>query len=116
MRQFETEAALEQTRAAMWRQTLPLDRWPWFECRASLYGNGKLRLHCNNNNVFSDGFGLQKLMADAMHYYHHPDDHAAEKASQWMAAELGWNEQHRGEELDRYWHLSDSYHRPAKSG
>lgn len=50
------------------------------------------------------------------HYYHHPDDHAAEKASQWMAAELGWNEQHRGEELDRYWHLSDSYHRPAKSG
>ncbi len=69
----QTEAALQQTRAAMSRQTLPLDCWPWFECSVSLYGGGKARLHYNNNNVFSDGYGMQKLMADAMHYYRHPE-------------------------------------------
>jgi len=70
------QLALQATRATMSRQILPLDRWPWFDCRISLYvdlrGAHKARLHYNNNNVFSDGFGSQKLMADVMHYYHHP--------------------------------------------
>ncbi|MGZ3241866.1 MAG: AMP-binding protein [Burkholderiaceae bacterium] len=73
----ETEAALLATRAQMSRQILPVDHWPWMDCRISLYGekNGgyKARLHFNNNNIFSDGYGSLKLMADAMHYYHHPD-------------------------------------------
>jgi len=69
----EVEAELQQTRKVMSRQTLPLDRWPWLECRISLYGNSNARVHFNNNNVFVDGYGTQKLLSDALHYYHHPD-------------------------------------------
>jgi len=71
--QDEAEAALLQTRAAMSRQILPVNTWPWLDCRISLYGDGKARLHFNNNNVFSDGYGSQKLLSDTLHIYHHPD-------------------------------------------
>ncbi len=69
----EAESALSETRASMSRQMLPIDRWPWFDCRISLYGEGKARLHFNNNNVFSDGYGSQKLLADVLHYYRFPE-------------------------------------------
>jgi glycerol-3-phosphate dehydrogenase len=48
------------------------------------------------------------LRRTSWHYYHRASDHVAARASQWMAAELGWSEPRRQEELDRYGSLSDS--------
>jgi amino acid adenylation domain-containing protein len=102
----EVEAALRQTRASMSRQTLPLDVWPWFECRVSLYGKDQARIHYNNNNVFSDGYGSQKLMADAMHYYHHPDQPLPELNLSFRDCVLALNKLEQsplGQASQRYW-------------
>lgn len=66
------DAALHATRDALSRRTLPLDRWPWMEVEVSLYGDGQARLHVNNNNFFSDGYGTFKLLADARRLYEQP--------------------------------------------
>jgi glycerol-3-phosphate dehydrogenase len=50
------------------------------------------------------------LRRTSWQHYQHPEDRAAEAASHWMAEELGWNEQRRLAELDRYWSLTDSHH------
>ena len=66
------QRALQDTRRVFSRRTLPLDRWPWFECAISLHGDGQARLHWNNNNFFSDGYGSVKLMDDARRLYDDP--------------------------------------------
>jgi amino acid adenylation domain-containing protein len=68
----QAQRALAQTRERMSRQTLPLDRWPWLACRVTLWGDGKARIHYNNNNFFSDGYGSQKLLADTLRRYRDP--------------------------------------------
>jgi len=67
------EQHLSATRARLSRKTLPLDRWPWFDCELSLYGEGQARLHWNNNNFFSDGYGTFRLLADVRRVYENPD-------------------------------------------
>ena len=68
----EQQHMLLATRAEMSRRTLPLDRWPWFECALSLHGDGQVRLHWNHNNFFGDGYGTARLLADAERLYHEP--------------------------------------------
>ena len=68
----EQQQALQATRSAMARRTLPLDRWPWFEVELSLHGDGRARLHWNHNNFFGDGYGTQRLMAEVQQRYHDP--------------------------------------------
>jgi pyochelin synthetase len=68
----DAQRALAATRARMSRETLPLDRWPWLACRVTLWGDGKARIHYNNNNFFSDGYGSQKLLSDALRRYRDP--------------------------------------------
>lgn len=69
----EAEKALQLTRSLWSRRTLPLDRWPWFECKLSLYGADRVRLHWNNNNFFSDGYGTFRLLADVQRLYDDPE-------------------------------------------
>ncbi len=64
---------LQARREALSRRTLPLDRWPWFDCEISLHGDGQARLHVNHNTVFGDGYAAMRLLADAQHLHDHPD-------------------------------------------
>jgi glycerol-3-phosphate dehydrogenase len=41
------------------------------------------------------------LRRTSWHYYYRASDQVAERASQWMAAELQWSEQRRRQELER---------------
>ncbi len=66
------QQALLALRTELSRRTLPLDRWPWMACEVSLYGDGGARLHWNNNNFFSDGYGSFRLMDDAKRFYDDP--------------------------------------------
>jgi glycerol-3-phosphate dehydrogenase len=47
------------------------------------------------------------LRRTSWHYYLHSKEQAAEQASHWMAAELGWDDCRRRAELDRYSTLTD---------
>ncbi|MFD2764819.1 non-ribosomal peptide synthetase [Micromonospora eburnea] len=67
-------AGIERTRAAMQRRELPLDRWPWLDVRLSLLSGGRVRMHWNNNNFFSDAPGTGRFLKDLLHYYAHPDE------------------------------------------
>lgn len=61
----EAEQRLLAIRHRLKRQELPLDRFPWFELQVSYWqshGQEKSRVHYNNNNFFSDGFGTNKLI------------------------------------------------------
>jgi amino acid adenylation domain-containing protein len=63
----EVQARLEAVRAEMMRQELPLDRWPWFDLRVSLWRDAegeRTRIHYNHNSYFIDGFGTSQLMAE----------------------------------------------------
>ena len=66
------QEALLARRAELSRRTLPLDRWPWMDCQVSLYDDCGARLHWNNNNFFSDGYGSFRLMDDAKRFYDDP--------------------------------------------
>ncbi|GGJ42832.1 non-ribosomal peptide synthetase [Deinococcus roseus] len=65
----EVQQRLQCTRQELSRKTLPLDHWPWLDCRISLYGENQARLHWNNNNFFSDGYGTFKLLSDTRRLY-----------------------------------------------
>ncbi|MFR9779390.1 amino acid adenylation domain-containing protein [Micromonospora sp. MS34] len=67
-------AGIERTRAAMQRRELPLDRWPWLDVRLSLLADGRVRMHWNNNNFFSDAPGTGRFLTDLLHCYDQPDE------------------------------------------
>ncbi len=73
-----TEQRMERTRETMRRQEPPHDRWPWMAPHVSLYGDGRARFHYNNNNLFADAPSAFRLLSDALHYYHHPDQELPE--------------------------------------
>jgi pyochelin synthetase len=72
--QEQADARIEQVRAEMARQELPLDQWPWMDVRISRYGAGRARLHYNNNNFFCDAPATMRFLDAVMHYYNTPDE------------------------------------------
>lgn len=66
------QATLARTRARMAREVLPLDRWPWIAVEASRLPGDRVRLHINNNNFFSDGYGTQRLFQQVKALYREP--------------------------------------------
>ena len=71
----EVEQSLQQTRAAMMRAELPLDRWPWVDLRISLWQDAQGiqgRVHYNHNNFFADGGGTSRLLKEIDAYYRDP--------------------------------------------
>jgi yersiniabactin nonribosomal peptide synthetase len=100
------QQALLETRLAMSRRLLPLDKWPWVFFRATIYGNDQVRIHVNNNNFYIDAFGGGNVMADAMHYYHHPDQPLPELTVSFRDCVLALKEIEAsplGQESMRYW-------------
>lgn len=93
-------------RAAMGRKEPPLHEWPWLDVRLSRYGNGRARLHYNNNNFFTDAPSSFGLIADALHYYHHPDQQLPVLDISYrdcVLALAALEESPLGKQAERYW-------------
>ena len=67
------EAKLQDIRQTLSRQSVPLDRWPWFDIRITHLSQGRSRVHYNANNFFTDGLVYVKLLQEVQHYYEHPE-------------------------------------------
>ncbi|MFE6165572.1 amino acid adenylation domain-containing protein [Streptomyces sp. NPDC056486] len=74
----EAERAMLALREQMERQEPAHCQWPWLTPHLSLYGERGARFHYNNNNLFADAPSAFRLLSDALHYYHHPDDELPE--------------------------------------
>ena len=115
---------LQQIREKLSRQELPLDCWPWFGCSLTLYGTDQVRLHWNNNNFFSDGYGTFKLLEDVMQLYAHPEVQPSDLTLSYRdcvlaLADLEHSEQ--GDKARKYWmdrlpHLPGPPALPLKAG
>jgi pyochelin synthetase len=93
-------------RAAMCRRELPLDRWPWLDVEISRYGEGRGRLHYNNNNFFSDAWGTLRFLDSVLDLYHRPQQtlpplEVGYRDCVLALAEL--EESARGQAARRYW-------------
>ena len=100
------QQCLSSTRERLSRKTLPLDRWPWFDCELSLYDEGRARLHWNNNNFFSDGYGTYRLLADVWRLYQEPERPLPALALSYRDCVLALEQlerSDRGEMSKRYW-------------
>jgi pyochelin synthetase len=69
MPEEKARAELEYTRMVMQREEPLHDSWPWIAPHVSIYGQGRARLHYNNNNLFADAPSGVALMNDALRYY-----------------------------------------------
>lgn len=67
------ESGLAQTREEMSHQVLATDVWPLFDVRASLYGEGRVRLHISFDNLLFDGWSMFHLLSEWTRLYHEPD-------------------------------------------
>lgn len=71
----EASAELLRLRERLSREELPLDRWPWFDLQVSLWREEsceKARIHLNQNNFYTDGFGASLLSQEIDRYYEDP--------------------------------------------
>lgn len=78
LRNLSTERAtaeLLRLREQLSREQLPLDRWPWFDLQVSLWREEnceRARLHFNQNNFYTDGYGATVLQNEVDRYYEDP--------------------------------------------
>jgi pyochelin synthetase len=98
--------AINDLRAMMQRSELPLNTWPWLQLHISRYGDGRARLHYNNNNFFSDALGTLKFLESVFHYYDRPDLPLPELEISYRDCVLALarlEESPRGQAARRYW-------------
>ncbi|MFG1349931.1 amino acid adenylation domain-containing protein [Xanthobacter autotrophicus] len=76
----EVERHLEAVRAAMSGQTLPADRWPLFQIRATLMDGGKVRLHVGVDALIADAASLFLLFDEWRRSYEADADPRKEAA------------------------------------
>lgn len=72
----EVAVELARIRERFERAQLPLDRWPWFDLEISLWSEQdveKSRVHINQNNFYTDGFGATVLSNEIDLFYADPD-------------------------------------------
>jgi amino acid adenylation domain-containing protein len=70
----EAEAVLEEVRAEMSHQVLPLDRWPLFDIRVTKLPGGRMRTHFSIDLIITDFGSLHVLLKEWVHYYDRPDE------------------------------------------
>jgi amino acid adenylation domain-containing protein len=102
----QARAGIERVRAAMERTELPLDRWPWLAVRITRYGQGRARLHYNNNNFFMDAPSTARFLDSVLHHYHHPEDPLPDLQVSYRDCVLALAELEaspRGQASKRYW-------------
>lgn len=54
----DAEKGLAEVRMEMSHQVLPIDRWPLFDVRVSLYGPNRARIHISLDNLILDGWSM----------------------------------------------------------
>lgn len=107
----EVTCRLLAVREQMKRQELPLDIWPWFDLRISLWtenGRNMGRIHYNHNNFFIDGFGTMQLLHEIDENYVNPGLNHPPLTLSYRDAVLGLKrlaESERGDAAHRYWSL-----------
>ncbi|NEC66313.1 non-ribosomal peptide synthetase [Streptomyces sp. SID9727] len=102
----EAQAVIERTRDEMQAAELPLDTWPWMDVRITRYGDGRARLHYNNNNFFSDGPGTGRFLDSVLASYHEPSAALPELQLGYrdcVLALAALEESERGEASRKYW-------------
>ncbi|MFD0411060.1 amino acid adenylation domain-containing protein [Kitasatospora sp. NPDC127116] len=102
----EAMAAVERTRDEMQAAELPLDTWPWMDVRITRYGDGRARLHYNNNNFFSDGPGTGRFLDSVLRAYHDPSEAVDDLELGYrdcVLALAALEESERGEASRAYW-------------
>lgn len=68
----EVRAAIEGVRASMERREPQFATWPWFDLHIVRHGDGRGRLHFNNNNLFCDAPSIMLFLDEVMRYYEDP--------------------------------------------
>jgi pyochelin synthetase len=63
---------LERIKEEMGHQVRPADRWPLFEVRASLLGDGRVRVHVSLDLLIMDGSSLYRLFEQWRRWYEDP--------------------------------------------
>ncbi|MET7671359.1 amino acid adenylation domain-containing protein [Micromonospora luteifusca] len=102
----EAQLRIEQVRAGLERKEPAHDRWPWLEPHISRYGDGRARLHYNNNNIFTDAPSGVALITDALRYYHQPELELPEPAVSYRDCVLALAELEEsplGQASKKYW-------------
>ena len=92
LRSDEVTSRLEAVRVEMMRSELPLDRWPWFDLRISLWHGPegeRSRIHYNHNSYFIDGLGTSRLLAEVERRCHEPGFDPPPPALSYRDAVLG---------------------------
>lgn len=69
----DTEAVLSRVREEMSHQTLPIERWPLFDLRVSLYGERRARIHISLDNLIVDGWSMFRVLNDWSRLYADPE-------------------------------------------
>lgn len=106
MSEAEERAEIARVRAAMERHEPDISRWPWVEAHISRYGDGRARLHWNNNNLFSDAPGTMGFLANVMRAYDDPASVADDLTIGYRDCVLALaelEESPQGRAAERYW-------------
>ncbi len=102
----EARQAIERVRCVMERREPVHDHWPWLEPHITRYGDGRARLHYNNNNIFTDAPSGVALITDALRYYREPDLRLPEPAVSYRDCVLALAELEEsplGQASKKYW-------------
>ena len=104
--QDEVTRHLERVRAATRRAEPSHHRWPWLDAQITRYGDGRARLHYNNNNIFTDAPSGVALIVDALRCYRDPELVLPELELSFRDCVLALAELERsplGQASERYW-------------
>jgi amino acid adenylation domain-containing protein len=97
---------MERVRASMERHEPRIAQWPWIEVHISHYGDGRARLHYNNNNLFSDAPGTMRFLANVLRAYDEPGWRPQEVSIGYrdcVLALAALEESPLGRAAERYW-------------
>ncbi|MDI4656771.1 non-ribosomal peptide synthetase [Xanthobacter autotrophicus] len=100
------EHHLEAVRAAMSGQTLPADRWPLFQIRATLMDGGKVRLHVGVDALIADAASLFLLFDEWRRSYEADGDTRPPLSigfRDYVLAERGLHQGALYQAAQRYW-------------
>ncbi|MFG1285488.1 amino acid adenylation domain-containing protein [Xanthobacter versatilis] len=100
------ERHLAEVRAAMSGQTLPADRWPLFQIRASLMDGGRVRLHVGVDALIADAASLFLLFDEWRRSYEADGDTRPPLAigfRDYVLAERGLHQGALYQAAQRYW-------------
>jgi pyochelin synthetase len=68
----EVESGLNDLRHCMSHQVLPVDEWPLFDIRVSLFDDRRARIHISIDGMVADAWSLSIILKEWGQFYRHP--------------------------------------------